>query len=266
MTAVHRAAVAAANVGATAVLMAVVAFWGWRWFVPQPPALTPKAVDDVAAALAVAPPFGAAPAAGPVAAAPLAGDPRLLGVFAEPDGRGRALFRMPDGSARLATAGEDMGGAGTLVAVQPDGVTLRDTRGERTIALRAQAAPSRAPATPPGPTAAAASCVPAGYKGPVVRLNAELVTGLIQQPQALAAVAEPGEGALVVRDEGGFAAMLGLRKGDRVIEANGIALRSPDDVIVAVLRPLAANQPVRLAGMRGAQPHDLLIVNAGACR
>ena len=64
----------------------------------------------------------------------------------------------------------------------------------------------------------------------------------------------------------GFAALLGLRKGDRVIQANGIALRAPEDVIVAVLRPLAANQAVRISGMRGTEPQELLIVNAGACR
>ena len=34
--------------------------------------------------------------------------------------------------------------------------------------------------------------------------------------------------------------MLGLKKGDRLEQANGMALASPDDVVGAVLRPLAA--------------------------
>jgi S1-C subfamily serine protease len=98
-----------------------------------------------------------------------------------------------------------------------------------------------------------------------VRLNAELVAGMIAQPQALTAVVEAQGGTLAVRDEAGFAAMLGLRKGDRVTQANGIALRAPEDVVVAILRPLAANQPVRVSGMRGNDPQELLLVNAGAC-
>ena len=69
----------------------------------------------------------------------------------------------------------------------------------------------------------------------------------------------------MIRDEAGFAAMLGMKKGDRVAQANGIALRAPDDVIVAVLRPLAASQPVRLIGSRGNEARELIILNAGAC-
>jgi hypothetical protein len=109
------------------------------------------------------------------------------------------------------------------------------------------------------------SCVPPGFRGPVVRLNAELVAGLIQQPGSLAAVAEARDGALVVLDESGFAGMLGLRKGDRVAQANGIALRTTDDIVLAVLRPLAASQTVRVIGQRGSEPREFLIVNASAC-
>jgi hypothetical protein len=69
----------------------------------------------------------------------------------------------------------------------------------------------------------------------------------------------------VIRDEAGFAALLGMKKGDRVTQANGIALRAPEDVIVAVLRPLAASQTVRLIGARGSEARELYLVNAGAC-
>lgn len=255
-----------ANLVAIGALAAVVALWGWRWFGPAPEAVSRKPVDDTAAALGVSPPFGVAqqlPAGAPAApSAPAPGDVRLLGVLAEPEGRGRALFRLPDGSARLATAGESLGAAGTLAAVHPDGVTLRGASGERPMPLRPPAA-----APVPAPAAARqAACVPAGYRGPVVRLNAELVTGMIQQPQSLAAIVEAQDGALILRDESGFGGMLGLRKGDRVMQANGIALRAPEDLIVALLRPLAANQSVRVSGLRGSEPQELLLVNATACR
>lgn len=114
--------------------------------------------------------------------------------------------------------------------------------------------------------AASAACtLPGGYKGPVVRLNAELVQGLIAQPESLRAVADAQGGALVIREEAGFAAMLGMKKGDRVAQANGIALRTPDDVVVAILRPLAASQPVHVIGARGAEPRELVILNASVC-
>ena len=61
-----------------------------------------------------------------------------------------------------------------------------------------------------------------------------------------------------------MAAMLGLKRGDRIEQANGIALTTPDDVIGAVLRPLASNQPVRVAGSRDGQPRELWLRNT-AC-
>ncbi len=261
-----RIVVAAANLIAFAALAAVLAHWGWRWFGPTPIHIPPALVSDPAAALAVSPPFGAGSAASEPAAAPtvLAGDTRLLGVLSEPDGKGRALFRFADGSARLVAAGESLSSGATLVAVRPDGVTIRDGGGERAIALRSQPG-ANAPVAKRSAITSAACALPASYKGPVVRLNAELLQGLIAQPESIRAIADAGDGALVIRDEAGFAAMLGMRKGDRVAQANGIALRAPEDVIVAILRPLAASQPVRLTGTRGNEPRELMILNASVC-
>ena len=261
-----RIGVAFANLLAFAALAAVLAVWGWRWFGPAPIHIPPAPVNDPAAVLAVSPPFGASSRASESPAAPtvLTGDTRLLGVLSEPDGRGRALFRFADGSARLVAAGEVLSSGTTLVAVRPDGVTIRDAGGERAIALRAQPGAVAQGTKRAGPGAAACA-LPAGYKGPVVRLNAELLQGLIAQPQSLRAIAEAQDGALVIRDEAGFAAMLGMKKGDRVTQANGIALRAPEDVIVAVLRPLAASQAVRLSGSRGSEARELMILNASVC-
>src|SRR5437867_12998423 len=105
---------------------------------------------------------------------------------------------------------------------------------------------------------------PSGFKGQVVALNAELMNGLIAQPDSWRALLEPSTGALLVRDESGFAAMLGLKRGDRIEQANGIALLSADDVVSAVLRPLVSNQPVRLTGSRDGQPRELWLRNT-AC-
>jgi hypothetical protein len=268
---VRRVLEQAATLLAAALVAVVVAWWGWRWFgpaamdIPVPPAdePTPSVV------LAVSPPFGASREAPATldqrAATPASGDMRLLGVIAGPDGSGQALLRFADGTARLVAAGDRLPDGTTLAAVKPDGVTVRDAGGERAIALRMPAAPASAPASRSGAARAAACAIPRDYRGAVVRLNAELLQGLIGQPQALRALVDAQDGALVVRDETGLATMLGLKKGDRVTLANGIALRAPEDVIVSILRPLAANQAVRVQGTRGAEPREVWILNAGAC-
>ena len=262
-----RIIVTLANLLAFAAVAAVFAYWGWRWFGPAAVHIPPASIADPAAAFAVSPPFGSGSVAAETPPVPtaVAGDTRLLGVLAEPDGKGRALFRFADGSARLIGAGEALPSGATLLAVRPDGVTIRDSSGERAIALRGQP-PLRSSVAKGATRATSAACaLPPGYKGPVIKLNAELVQGLMAQPESLRAIAEARDGALVIRDEAGFAAMLGMKKGDRVAQANGIALRAPDDVIIAVLRPLAASQPVRLTGSRGNEARELVILNAGAC-
>jgi hypothetical protein len=267
---VRRAVEQGVTLLAAALVAVVVAWWGWRWFGPAvidvPLRLGNEPTPSVA--LAVSPPFGTS-REGPTTmdqatAAPsgLLGDMRLLGVIAGPDGSGQALLRFADGTARLVAAGTRLSDSATLIAVRPDGITVRDAGGERVVPLRAPPAAVSASRSAPARVACA---IPRDYRGAVVRLNAELVQGLIGQPQALRAVVDGQDGALVVRDETGLAAMLGLKKGDRVTLANGIALRAPEDVIVSILRPLAANQAVRVQGTRGTEERELLILNAGAC-
>ena len=111
----------------------------------------------------------------------------------------------------------------------------------------------------------AACTAPAGYQGPVYRINAELLTGIASQPDSWKALLVAGNGGLTMRDDSGFAAMLGMRAGDRMAQANGIALTAADDVVVAVVKPLLASQPVRVAGTRDGKPAEWLFVNAGAC-
>ena len=119
----------------------------------------------------------------------------------------------------------------------------------RTAALQRQAGRQ-------GCAVSAACAPPPGFKGDVLRLNAELVGGIVAQPDTWAALAVADRGALAVRDDSGFSAMLAMKKGDRIEQANGIALRAPDDIVNAVLRPLVAGQSGaadRLARRRAAR-------------
>ncbi len=97
-----------------------------------------------------------------------------------------------------------------------------------------------------------------------MRLNAELLGGLASDTGPWRDLLAPAAGGLVVREEGGFGAMLGLRSGDRIAQANGIALNMPDDVTAAVIRPLIANQGVRIVGSRDGATHELWLANV-AC-
>ena len=72
------------------------------------------------------------------------------------------------------------------------------------------------------------------------------------------------EGGLLVRQDNGFAAMLGLKAGDRLAQANGIALGVPEDVGTAIVRPLVSNQGVRLIGSRNGITQEMWLANA-AC-
>lgn len=264
-----------ATAAALVLLAIIIAWWGWRWLGPQPAAVTPATPQDPAAAILASglwrSPGTALPPEPPKdEVATLSGDTRLLGVLAEHDGRGYALFRLPSGP-RLVAVGQEIAQGASLVAVQPDSITIREGGRERRIELRA-ASTAKAPANAPPTTVAAArparnpACIPPpGFKGAVLKLNAELFQGIIARPQAWTSLLAADRGGLTVRDDSGFSAMLAMRKGDRLTQANGIALTAPQDVVSAVLRPLAAAQQVRVAGQRDGQPREWLLLNAGTC-
>jgi len=257
---------------ALAILAVVIAYWGWQIVAPprvHVPAAPPA--DPASALLAsglFAGPSAAAPPSGGSDAAPqvLGGDVRLLGVFAEPNGRGYALFRMASGP-RLVAAGTEIAPGATLTEVGPDGIRVRDAGGERRIDLRptaqrpAASAATESVAKAASATVRSACAPPVGFKGDVIALNAELMGGLIAQPESWRALVEPANGALVVRDDSGFSAMLGLKRGDRIAQANGIALTAPEDIVGAVLRPLAAKQTVRITGVRDGRTRELWLRN-----
>jgi type II secretory pathway component PulC len=212
-------------------------------------------------------PAASAPAPAPAREeAQLSGDTRLLGIFAERDGHGWALFRLPSG-ARLVANGQEIAQGAKLVDVRRDGITIRDAGGERRIALRGEPPPKAAPvATNVARASRNPACVPpAGFKGTVLRVNAELFQGIIAKPESWSALVQPDKGALAVRDDSGFVSMLAMKRGDRLLQANGVALSAPDDVVSAVLRPLAAQQQVRVIGSRDGQPREWLLLNAGTC-
>jgi type II secretory pathway component PulC len=267
-----RVAVALATLLAMTLLAIVIAWWGWQAFGPAPLRIPPAAPADPAAAILasglLAAPGAVAPAATPAKdeGTLATGDTKLLGIVAEHDGRGYALFRLPSGP-RLVAQGQEIAQGATLVAVRPNGVTIRDAGGERRVALRGEPAPKAAPPTLANARAARnPACVaPAGFKGAVLRLNAELFQGIIAKPESWSTLVVAERGALMVRDDSGFATMLAMKKGDRLEQANGVALTTPDDVVGAVLRPLAAQQTVRVTGTRDGAPREWLLLNAGTC-
>ena len=266
-----RALAFVATLAALTLLALVIAYWLWQVFGPPRARILPATPDDPAGVLLASGLFNRSsvtPSNGATSMVPqaLGSDARLLGVFAEEGGRGYALFRLSSGP-KLVAMGQEIAPGVTLAAVRPDGIAVREAVGDRNIVLRsAQPSSALATAAPTSKTSASKSACapPSGFKGQVVALNAELMNGLIAQPDSWRALLEPSTGALLVRDESGFAAMLGLKRGDRIEQANGIALSSADDVIAAVLRPLASNQPVRITGSREGQPRELWLRNT-AC-
>jgi hypothetical protein len=265
-----RGAAWVATLAGVMALAYVIAHWGWHWLLPRPPAAVPgETPDRWAPAILASPLFGragasaAAPAATTDEPATLQGDTRLLGVFAASDGTGHALFRLGARGSVLVRSGEQIASDVTLVEVRPDGVRIRDHGEIRSLGLRAQAAAPRTSAVRGAPSLSCAT--PPGYKGPVYRLNAELLTGIATRPDGWRALLTPVAGGLAVREGSAAASMLGLKPGDRVAQANGIALAGIDDIMVAFVKPLVASEPVHVAGIRDGKPAAWLFLNAGAC-
>jgi hypothetical protein len=263
-----------ATLAALGALAYVIAFWGWRWLGPEPAPLPRlNTADRLAPAIVAMPLFGRAeaPAAQPAdAPGALSGDTRLLGVFAEAAGKGHALFRLGSRGPVLVRSGEEIAKDVTLLEVRPDGVRIRDRGETRDLALRTNvpavqtAATAMRTATPSRPSPACTP--PAGYTGPIYRINAELLTGIAARPEGWTALLGPAPGGgLSVREGSGAASMLGMKPGDSLAQANGIALKGIDDILAAFVKPLIASQQVLVAGLRDGKPAAWLFVNAGAC-
>jgi len=273
----ERMLILAATAAAFVLFAWVAAHWIWRWASPPTPRASVPAPADPAATILASGLWAGGTDAPVTAAPPTSGDLRLVGVLAERDGKGYAVFRTREG-ARVIAAGAEISPGVKLASVDAWSVRIVDASGERTLELRRDAAPSTsAPARTPAagvapkvavltPRATSPACaMPSGFSGAVLKLHAELLDGLIAQPESWRGMLAADNGQLVVREDGGFATMLGLAKGDRLVQANGIALQQPDDVTGAVLRPLAQSQAVRVAGSRAGQPREVLIQNATAC-
>ncbi len=253
-------------------LGAVIIYWGWFFFAPKSFYVAPAAPSDPVMVLRATSLFGAGAATNTeVTALPatISGNVRLLGLIAQNDGDGYAVFRA-GGNVFIARAGDDVGGENTLLSVEPSAMVLREKNGnERRIVLREDASGKDAAAVSPqfarNPPDSSNSCVPADFQGIVIRLNTELLQGVLIKPETFyALLSAQGEG-LVVQADSGHAAMLGLRRGDQLHTANGIRLRRPEDITQAILKPLVGGQTVRLAGRRGGQDTELLLVNVSAC-
>ena len=260
-----RAGATAASLAALALLALTLAHWGWTWFGPAPVTIVAPAPEtDLARRASEAHLFGSARAVRRAAPASELGDVRLLGVFAERDGKGYALVRAGTRAPALVAAGQEIAPGVRIESVRPDGISVQQGGVRQELGLHPAGERPRVAAAAPA-SAPAACAAPPGFKGPVVRLNAELLGGMIDAPDTWKVLVAPASGALVVRDQSGFAGMLGLKNGDRVERANGIALAVADDIAATILRPLTRSQPVWLAGTRDGKPQQWLYLNAGSC-
>lgn len=109
-----------ANLAATALLGALLAYWSWVWFGPAPAPRAPAALAAGGTAHAAGALFGTAKQA-----ASASGAIRLLGVVAaSAEGRGHAVLRL-DGKQTVAVLqGEDIGPGLRLAEVHADHVVL----------------------------------------------------------------------------------------------------------------------------------------------
>lgn len=272
-----RIAAALAMFAAACGLALVTAYWGWQLFGPRPLHVIAPPPADPAASILGAHLFGTASddkQAAPATGGTLPADARLLGIVASPNDRGYALFRLRAGPILVAEGGEIAQGV-RIVSIAPDAITVRDASGERRIELRdaanAQTASAATLASSGTRVASAnvrhtqvtnrACAPPSDFHGNVVRLNTELLAGLTGDTGPWTSLLASADGGLVVRNGNGFGALLGLQAGDRIAQANGIALRAPDDVAAAVIRPLVANQGVHIVGSRAGTRQELWLAN-----
>lgn len=259
---------ALATLVAGGALALVVAHFGWVVFGPAPVQIAAPPPADPVGTLVASSLFGgnASTRSSDASGAMLSGDARLLGIVAEAPNQGYAVFRLPSGPAIVAQ-GQEISPGVKLVSVEPFAITIRDGGGERRFPLapsKAMSSSGLAPASVASNGKRGTCGAPPGFNGNVVRLNTELLGGLAADSGPWRTLLAPAAGGLVVREDGGFGAMLGLKAGDRIAQANGIALRVPDDVVPAIIRPLIANQGVHVVGSRAGTTHELWLANV-AC-
>ena len=236
----------------------VLAYWGWQLFGPAPLHVPPAAPRRSG---------GGDPRFGPVrrrrraarrGAATRDRDARAAtcGCSAcspKPTARGYALFRLPTRSEARRAGQRDRARRDARRRAAATAITIRDGGGERRIALRGDAAaagraaaPRRAMATGRARRARAvrACAPPRGIsRAPSCGSTPNCWAASSRSRTAGARCSSPVDGALVVRDDSGFVAMLGDEEG-RPARRRPTASRSrrPTTSSARVLRPLAAKQ------------------------
>ena len=171
--------------------------------------------------------------------------------FAEPDGRGYALFRLPSGP-RLVAAGQRSRRARRWSQCDP--TASRFATPAASAASRCAATPRRRPPRRRSPSTRAPRAILRARRprlqGRRAATQRRAVAGHHRAARELARAASIAERARSSCATKRLRRDAGMKKGDRIAQANGIALTAPDDVVVAVLRPLAAKQTVRVTGSR----------------
>ena len=208
---------------------------------------------------------GAPPANAPAGAD--LGDIRLLGVFAKQMARATRWCAPERAPPMLVAAGQDIAPGVRVESVRPDGISvLQGGVRQRTSACVLPGTRPTPPRVAASAAAPAACAIPPGFKGPVVASERRAPRRNDRRARSVEGTGRASVGcARRARSKRLRRRCLGLKNGDRVERANGIALAIPDDIAATILRPLTRSQPVWLAGTRDGKPQQWLYLNAGSC-
>ena len=250
-----------------ALLAWILAFWFWNWSAPEYKGRAHGLVDAAAVRLAESGIFGRAELPGNAVAgagAPAAsGDPRLIGVLAEADGRGWALLKLSQGGVKLLREGQEIEAGNRLEKVLPAAVEISKAGERRTLPLRASEAPRAAPQ--PKSLASGSCPLNAEERKRAYFVRPELLPGLAQSFDTARKLFRQEGSTWVVSQSDPALSALGFAAGDRIEKGNGVLLHNEDLLRTAIVEPVMQNRVLRLSGTRGGKPREWIYVNAALC-
>lgn len=250
-----------------ALLAWVIAFWFWQWSAPGyigRAAGLPEAPSEVVLASGIFGPPAGRGSADAGAGEPVArGDWHLVGVLAEPGGRGWALLRLGRGGVKLLREGQEIEPGSRLVKVLPAAAEISRAGEKSILALRT---PETLRAAPVAKNLGSGGCpLSTEERKRAYFVRPELLPGLAQSLDATRKLFRQEGSAWVVNQIDPALAALGLAAEDRIEKGNGVPLHNEDALRGAIVEPVMQNRVLRLTGTRGGKPREWIYVNAAIC-